>query len=87
MFPTTTMNAKASKPYQFYICFSWVTSAVLRNVILIEGPVTCEVVRNPHSASDSEAVLPCVYVYLYLFNCQTKVRKPAKIAGCGAIIC
>ena len=61
---------------------------MLRNVILNEGSVTCEVVvRNPHSAIDSEAVLPCVFVYLYLFNCQTKVRKPAKIAGCGAIIC
>ena len=60
------MNAKASKPYQFHICSSWVTSAVLRNVILNEGPVTCEVVRNPHSASDSEAVLPCVCVPLPL---------------------
>ena len=79
------MNAKASKPYQLHIYSSWSTSAMLRNAILKGGPVIRELVRNPNSASDSKAVLPCVY--LYLFNCQTKVRKPAKIAGCGAIIC
>ena len=60
---------------------------MLQNVILNEGPVTCEVVRNPNIT---------VQVIQRLFypvststssNCQTKVRKPAKIAGCGAIIC